>query len=60
MKIRDTRYAKTPDSAYIAYQTAGEEPIDLVWQLDFLGNVDLIWEWPACEDDFPASPPSAE
>ena len=46
MDIRDTRYAKTPDGAYIAYQTAGEGPIDLVWQFDFLGNVDLVWEWP--------------
>lgn len=46
MDIRDTRYAKTADGAYIAYQTAGEGPIDLVWQLDFLGNIDLIWEWP--------------
>jgi hypothetical protein len=44
--IRDTRYAKTQDSAYIAYQTAGEGPIDLVWQFDFVGNVDLAWEWP--------------
>jgi pimeloyl-ACP methyl ester carboxylesterase len=44
--IHDTRYAKTPDGAYIAYQTAGEGPIDLVWQFDFVGNVDLAWEWP--------------
>jgi class 3 adenylate cyclase len=44
--LRDTRYVKTPDGAYIAYQTAGEGPIDLVWQFDFLGNVDLVWEWP--------------
>jgi pimeloyl-ACP methyl ester carboxylesterase len=29
MEIRDTRYAKTPDGAYIAYQVAGEGPIDL-------------------------------
>jgi len=46
VEIRDTRYAKTPDGAYIAYQTAGEGLIDLVWNLDFLGNVDLVWEWP--------------
>ena len=46
MEIRDTRYVKTPDGVYIAYQTAGEGPIDLVWQFDFLGNVDLIWEDP--------------
>lgn len=43
--IRDTRYAKTQDGVYIAYQTAGEGPIDLVYQLDFMGNIDLVWEW---------------
>ena len=46
MDIHDTRYAKTQDGVYIAYQTAGEGPIDLVWQFDFVGNVDLAWEWP--------------
>ena len=45
MDIRDTRYAKTQDGAYIAYQTAGEGPIDLVYQLDFMGNIDLVWDW---------------
>lgn len=44
--IRDTGYAKAPDGAYIAYQTAGEGPIDLVWNLDFMGNIDLVWDWP--------------
>ena len=47
MDIRDTRYAKTPDGVYIAYQIAGDGPIDLVYQLDFMGNVDLVWEWPS-------------
>jgi class 3 adenylate cyclase len=44
VEIRDTRYATTPDGAYIAYQTTGDGPIDLVWQLDWFGNVDVIWE----------------
>ena len=44
MEIRDTRYAKTSDGVYIAYQTTGDGPIDLVWQLDWFGNVDMIWE----------------
>ena len=46
MEIRDTRYAKTPDGVYVAYQTAGEGPLDVVWQFDAFGNVDLIWEEP--------------
>ena len=37
-------YARAADGAYIAYQTVGEGPIDLVWQLDWFGNVDAIWE----------------
>jgi class 3 adenylate cyclase len=44
VKIRETRYAKAPDGAYIAYQATGDGPIDLVWQLDWFGNVDVIWE----------------
>jgi class 3 adenylate cyclase len=54
VKIRDTRYAKTPDGAYIAYQTTGDGPIDLVWQLDWFGNVDVIWEEKTFHDLFTA------
>ncbi len=43
MEAPQTRYAKTPDGAYIAYQTVGDGPIDIVWQFDWLGNVDTIW-----------------
>jgi class 3 adenylate cyclase len=43
--IPETRYAKTSDGAYIAYQTVGEGPIDLAWQFDLIfGNVELVWE----------------
>jgi class 3 adenylate cyclase len=44
--IPETRYAETADGVYIAYQVAGEGPIDLVWQFTFLGNVELAWEEP--------------
>lgn len=54
MEIRDTRYAKTPDGAYIAYQTTGDGPIDLVWQLDWFANVDVIWEERTFEEFFTA------
>jgi class 3 adenylate cyclase/pimeloyl-ACP methyl ester carboxylesterase len=46
VEIRDTRYAKTSDGVYVAYQTAGEGPLDVVWQFDAFGNVDLIWDEP--------------
>jgi hypothetical protein len=43
--IPETQYAKTPGGVHLAYQTAGEGPIDLVWQFDLIfGNVELVWE----------------
>jgi class 3 adenylate cyclase len=44
--IPETRYARTPDGTYLAYQVTGEGPVDVVWQFDFMGNVDLVWEAP--------------
>ena len=46
MEIRDTRYARAPDGAFIAYQVTGEGPIDIAWGFDFFGNVDILWESP--------------
>ncbi len=43
MEIPEVHYAKTPDGIYLAYQTVGDGPVDLVWQLDIFGNVDIIW-----------------
>ena len=41
----ETRYVKTPDGAFVAYQTFGDGPIDISWQFEWLGNVDTIWEY---------------
>ncbi len=41
----DTNYARAPDGVYLAYQTVGEGPIDVVWQFEWCGNVDAIWEY---------------
>jgi class 3 adenylate cyclase/pimeloyl-ACP methyl ester carboxylesterase len=46
VEIRDTNYAVTPDGAYIAYQVVGDGPIDIVWQLDWPGNIDIEGEDP--------------
>ncbi len=46
MKTPRTRYVKTPDGVYIAYQVVGDGPVDMVWQFDYFGNVDAIWEHP--------------
>jgi class 3 adenylate cyclase len=43
----ETRYAKTADGLFIAYQVVGSGPIDLAMDFHaFTGNVDLIWEEP--------------
>ena len=43
-EVHDFGYARADDGAFIAYKTLGEGPIDLVWQFDWLGNLDVIWE----------------
>jgi pimeloyl-ACP methyl ester carboxylesterase len=42
--IPETHYVKAADGAYIAYQVMGEGPVDIVWQFEWIGNVDTIWE----------------
>ena len=43
----ESRYAVTWDDVYLAYQTTGAGPVDLVWQPDWPGNIDMEWEVPA-------------
>lgn len=45
MSLVRTRYARTPDGVYLAYQVAGGGPIDIVWQPDWPGNLDMEWEF---------------
>ena len=43
----ETRFAKTPDGVYIAYQVVGSGPVDFAMDFHpFAGNVDLIWDEP--------------
>jgi class 3 adenylate cyclase len=44
--VPDTRYARTHDGSYLAYQVAGDGPLDLVFSPGWFSNVDLIWEQP--------------
>jgi pimeloyl-ACP methyl ester carboxylesterase len=46
MESSETRYAKTADGVFIAYQVLGEGPVDLVWHIVWPGNIDLEWEYP--------------
>lgn len=43
----DTRYAKTADGIFLAYQVVGSGPVDVAMDFHaFAGNVDLIWDEP--------------
>jgi class 3 adenylate cyclase len=44
LDIPDPRYARTADGAYIAYQVIGDGPVDIAWQLDSGGCLDVWWE----------------
>jgi class 3 adenylate cyclase/pimeloyl-ACP methyl ester carboxylesterase len=37
-------YARASDGAYLAYSTTGEGPLDVLWQQDWFGNIDIVWE----------------
>jgi class 3 adenylate cyclase len=41
-----TGYARTDEGVYLAYQIAGDAPLDLVWQPVWPGNLDMQWEFP--------------
>lgn len=43
----ETRYAKTSDGVHIAYQVVGDGPIDIVFVMGWVTNVDVMWEEPA-------------
>jgi len=49
MQDLETRYAMAADGAYVAYQTSGTGPIDVVWQPDWPGNIDMEWEFPVLQ-----------
>ena len=46
MRNLETSYAKAADGTYIAYQITGRGSVDVVWQPDWPGNIDMEWEFP--------------
>jgi class 3 adenylate cyclase len=44
MEVPEPQYVKTDDGAYLAYQVVGDGPVDIAWQFDFGGNIDVWWE----------------
>ena len=47
MTIPETRYAKTADGVHIAYQEIGTGPVDMVFVMGWVTNVEVMWEEPA-------------
>jgi hypothetical protein len=45
--VPDTRYAKTDDGVYIAYQVVGDGPLDLAFLSLGSSHVELAWELPS-------------
>ena len=41
----EVQYARNGNTA-LAYQVLGDSPIDVVFQPGFIGNLDLMWEYP--------------
>ena len=44
MEVPDPQYVQADDGAYIAYQVVGDGPVDIAWQADFAGSLDVWWE----------------
>jgi class 3 adenylate cyclase len=43
--VPKTRYAVTPDDVYLAYQTFGEGPHDLLVIHPWVSHIEIYWEW---------------
>ena len=47
MATHETGYALTDDGVYLCYQVIGNGPIDVLYQPDWPGNIDMEWEFPS-------------
>src|SRR5918996_4461184 len=43
---RETRYAKTADGVHIAYQVVGDGPVDMVFVMGWVTNIEAMWDSP--------------
>ena len=43
---RQTRYAKTADGVHIAYQVVGDGPVDMVFVMGWVTNIEAMWDEP--------------
>jgi class 3 adenylate cyclase len=47
MPIPQTRYAKTADGVHVAYQVVGDGPVDIIFVMGWVTNIDAMWDEPA-------------
>ena len=47
MRVPETRYAKTADGVHVAYQVVGAGPVDIVFVMGWVTNIEVMWEEPA-------------
>jgi pimeloyl-ACP methyl ester carboxylesterase/class 3 adenylate cyclase len=45
--VPETRYARTADGVHVAYQVVGQGPVDVVFVMGWVTNVEAMWEEPA-------------
>jgi pimeloyl-ACP methyl ester carboxylesterase len=46
MPMPETRYAKTADGVHVAYQVVGTGPVDMVFVMGWVTNIEVMWEEP--------------
>ena len=46
MSAPETRYAKTADGVHIAYQVVGEGPVEMVFVMGWVTNIEAMWDDP--------------
>ena len=46
MENPETRYAKTADGVHVAYQVVGDGPVDMVFVMGWVTNVEAMWDDP--------------
>jgi class 3 adenylate cyclase len=46
VRIPETRYARSADGAWIAFQVFGDADVDLLWISPWFSHLELMWEYP--------------
>ena len=46
MTTPETRYAKTADGVHVAYQVVGDGPVDMVFVMGWVTNIEVMWDDP--------------